>query len=512
MSPPKYTLRYNIAANYVSQVYLVAVGIVMAPVYLSYMGAEAYGLIGFFTMMTSWFQLLDIGLTPTLVRETARFRGGVIGAGTLRSYLRALEAIFGAVSVLGAAVMILFSDQIAAQWLQVKVLPLAEVSQAIVLMGLTVPLRWVAGLYRGVVAGFERQVWLASYNIVIATCRFVGVLAVFHVFGASPVNFFAYQLIVALAEMLGLAAMTYRLVAFGAGPREPFSWKPLRANVAFSLTIAFTATIWVVISQTDKLVLSKLLPLAGYGVFSLAAVAAGALNSIGGPLGQALLPRLTKLVAERDTGRAVQLYGDATQVASVLAFPAVAILCFFAGPILRAWTGNPSIAEQAAPILRLYAIGNGFVILNAFAYYIQYAYGDLRLHFLGNALIFVLLVPLLVFGAEYYGAVGTGAAWAAVNGLYAIAWVPLIHARLMKGRHWRWVTRDILSIALPSLAAGWLLSAAIALPAGRWPALAVVAASGAVVTAAACAGSSLLRSKLAQVLAPRLARLSGPSR
>jgi len=70
------SIKRNLIANYTSQFYVMAVSVVMAPVYLSYMGQEAYGLIGFFTVMSAWFQMLDIGLTPTLVRETARFRGG----------------------------------------------------------------------------------------------------------------------------------------------------------------------------------------------------------------------------------------------------------------------------------------------------------------------------------------------------------------------------------------------------------------------------------------------------
>jgi len=203
------SMKRNVFANYVAQIYVMAIGIVMAPVYLHYMGTEAYGLIGFFTMMTAWFQLLDMGLTPTLVRETARYRGGAIGVDTLRVFLRTLEAIFGAVSIAGAVAMVLFASWIATHWLKVKELPIEQVAQAVMLMGLAVPMRWMSGLYRGVVNGFERQVWLGGYNIIIATARFVGVLAIFATLGATPVHFFAYQLVVALIELSGLAAMTY---------------------------------------------------------------------------------------------------------------------------------------------------------------------------------------------------------------------------------------------------------------------------------------------------------------
>jgi len=508
MSATQTSIKRNVLANYVTQIYVMAIGIVMAPVYLHYMGTEAYGLIGFFTMMAAWFQLLDMGLTPTLIRETARFRGGAIGVDTLRTFLRALEAIFAGVSLVGAAAMILFAHEIATHWLKVQHLPIVEVTQAVMLMGLAVPLRWVSGLYRGVVNGFERQVLLGGYNIFIATARFVGVLAVFATFGATPVYFFAYQFVVALIELGGLAFMTYSLVPRGSGPREKFSFKPLMGNLTFSLIIAFTATVWVVATQTDKLILSKLLTLAEYGMFSIAVVAAGAINALGAPFGQALLPRLTRLVAENDAAGTARLYGNATQAVCVLVAPAVTALCFFAEPILRAWTGNPTIAHHAAPILCLYAIGNGWVALMSFAFYIQYAKGDLRLHFIGNVMFLVLLVPLIFWGAVHYGAIGTGIVWAALNSLYALGWVPVIHARVLKGQHWKWMMRDIIPIAVPTVLAGWLLAILVPWPAGRWPTLAVAAAVGGVLLAVAGAGSSMIRSKAMIQLAPWIARMS----
>jgi hypothetical protein len=53
-------------------------------------------------------------------------------------------------------------------------LPIETVARAILLMGLTVPLQWMTGLYGGAINGFERQVWLSGFNIGIAILRFGG--------------------------------------------------------------------------------------------------------------------------------------------------------------------------------------------------------------------------------------------------------------------------------------------------------------------------------------------------
>jgi len=511
MPRPRASIKHNVLANSAAQIYAAVIGIVMAPVYLTFMGAEAFGLIGFFTMMTAWFQLLDMGLTPTIARETARFRGGAIRADTLLALLRALEVVFGAVSLIGAAVLMLLSNQIALHWLNVKTLPIEQVAHALMLMGLAVPLRWMSGLYRGVVNGFEHQVWLSTYNMAITTVRFVGVLTVFVALGATPVNFFAYQLVVAAVELAGLVIITYRLIQRGEGQREKLSWKPLLGNLAFSFTIAASATIWVIVMQTDKLVLSRILPLAQYGIFSLAVVAAAAINAANAPFNQALLPRLTKLAAEYDEAGVIALYKTATQTVCVLMVPAVTTLVFFAEPILRAWTGDVQIAQHAAPILRLYAIGNGCVSLNSFAYYIQYAKGDLRLHFIGHILLLVLLVPAYLLSAPYFGGIGTGAAWAAVNALYSLFWIPVIHARVFSGHHWRWITHDVLPIAVPTVLAGAVLAVFIPWPMGRLATCIGVVLAGGFLLAVAGTGSSFIRGQVMTRYGQWIARMPGRS-
>ena len=163
------SLKRNILASYISQIYVTLVGIVMVPMYVKYMGVEAYGLVGFYAMLQAWFMLLDMGLTPTMSREVARFRGAATDAASLRRLLRTLEGIFASVALLGAILLMLGAGSIATSWLKVQYLSLDEVRHTIMLMALIVALRWVCGLYRGVITGFEYLVWLSGFNIAIAT-------------------------------------------------------------------------------------------------------------------------------------------------------------------------------------------------------------------------------------------------------------------------------------------------------------------------------------------------------
>lgn len=449
------SLKRNILANYASQIYVTLIGIVMVPMYVRYMGAEAYGLVGFFSMLQAWFQLLDMGLTPTMARETARFSGGKIDVLALRRLLRALEGVFVGIALVGSFAMIIGSRHIANGWLKVQHLPLFEVQHAVILMAVIVALRWVCGLYRGAINGFERLVWLSGFNSMISTARFVIVVPLFIYIGSTPTDYFTYQLIIAIVELIVLVAKTYTLLPkVDTKDRTPWQWQPLRGVLKFSLSIAFTSSVWVIVTQTDKLVLSKLLPLAEYAYFTLAVLVASGVMLISGPISGALLPRMTKLAAEGQDDALISLYRNATKLVGVIAIPAALVLAFFGEQVLWAWTGNAGISHTAAPVLRLYAVGNGILALAAFPYYLQFAKGDLRLHLYGNVLFLVLLLPALIWATIRFGVIGAGYAWLCANVTYFLFWVPKVHRRFVQGLHTKWMSEDIgRTICITSIAA-----------------------------------------------------------
>jgi O-antigen/teichoic acid export membrane protein len=494
-------VKHNVIASYASQLYMAAIGILLVPIYLRYMGAEAYGLIGFYSMLQGWFMLLDVGLTPTMIRETARFRGGSLDALTLRRFVRTLEGIFYAIAIVAAVVVIAASHFIASDWLKVQKLSLREVKHVVILIAGVMAMRWISSLYKGSVNGFERLVWLGAFNIIIATLRFVVVIPVFLLFGASPTVYFSYQLLIAIVELTFLFIQLRRLLP-KTNPVDSIAWDwtPLKSVLGFSLTIAFTNAAWVVVTQTDKLLLSKFLPLSEYGYFTLAVLVASGVTLLGSPMNNALLPRMVKLQAEGDEAGLVRIYRDATQVVTVIAIPASLVLAFFSYPILLAWTNNPVASREAAPILTLYAIGNGILALSTFPYSLQFAKGDLKLHLIGSGMFILVLIPLLIWGTRHYGMVGAGYAWLFTNALLFIFWVPKIHSRFVKGLHSAWLLHDIAGIALFSFSSALLMRHFIHWPDNRLRvALLVAMLSGALVLVAAAASSWVRRTFLHKI-------------
>jgi O-antigen/teichoic acid export membrane protein len=495
------SLKSNILASYLSQFYVTLIGILMVPLYVKYMGAEAYGLVGFFSMLQAWFNLLDMGLTPTMAREAARFRGGASDALSYRRLVRVLEGIFLIVAIIGGSAMFAASKYIAREWLQLSQLPMSEVQAAIHLMAAIVVMRWMCGLYRGVISGSERLVWLCGFNSIIATLRFIGVMPLLIFVGAMPMIFFSFQLVVAMIELAGLLLYAYSILPVIPNiQRLTWDWTPLKPVLKFSLTIAFTSSVWVFVTQTDKLMLSKILPLAEYGHFTLAVLVASGVMIISGPISSAIMPRMSRLEAEGDHSGLIRVYRQFTQWVAVVAGAASITVAFCAEPLLWAWTGDKLLAHQTAPILILYTLGNGILAVAAFPYYLQYAKGDMRLHLIGNAVFVIVLIPSIIWAANKYGGIGAGYVWLGMNLLSFIAWLPLVHRKFEPGLNLKWYCQDVLIIFLTVAITGYCLNITLPQSDDRGIQLALVSGMGLFLLLSGAAASSETRNSIDQWL------------
>lgn len=438
-------------ASYASQAYVSLVGIAILPLYLSLMGEEQYGLIGFFALLQAWFGLLDLGLSPTIARETARFKGGILSAMEFRQLFRALAMLFFFVAITGGLLLHAGADKIAGGWLQFKQLDISEVVFAVQIMAVSVALRWLGGLYRGVVTGSEQITWLSGFNALIATLRYIAVFASMAAFGFTVTVFFLHQLVVSVLEAIVLVWKTYSLLPKVASRLKGIGWsmRPVAAPLKFAATIAVTSSIWIVATQTDKLILSGILPLADYGYFSLAVLLASGVSLVAAPISFALMPRLARLQAESDCVGLIAIYRKSTRLTSIIVAFTALTLIICARPLLIAWTGNQALADNAASILQFYSAGNAFLALSALAFALQYARGELRFHLIGNAILVTLLLPSVIFFARNYGAVGAGWVWFCVNAAYLFGWIAYVHHQLEPGLNLPWFIDDILKPIFP---------------------------------------------------------------
>lgn len=318
------------------------------PLYIKYMGIESYGLIGIFALLQSWLGLLDMGMKPTLSREMARATGGAHSAQSIRDLLRSIEILTIAVASVIALGIWAASMWLASDWLRAEKLPVATVAQAFTIMGVVSALSFIEGIYSSSLVGLQRQVLLNGLSSATSTLRGLGAVGILMWVSPSLEAFFIWQGSVSLLTVICLGSATYHALPKSTTDGR-FSLAELRPIWRYAVGMLGITLLSLLLTQVDKILLSKLISLSDYGYYTLAAVVAGALYMIIGPIIQAWFPRLNELHTRNDQAGLIKAYHEGAQLVSVLLGSAALVLIVFAAPILQLWTGDAQLAHRAAP-------------------------------------------------------------------------------------------------------------------------------------------------------------------
>ena len=167
-------VKKNIIANFGGKAWQAIMSIAFVPLYIKFMGIDAYGLMGMFTSLLAVFGILDMGLSNTLNRELARLSILPLHAQEMRDLVRTLEIPYWVISIIIGLGIVGLSGPIAHYWLRSDRLSPEIIKQALMIMGGVIAFRFPVGLYSGGLMGLQKQVLLNFINIFVDTFRGVG--------------------------------------------------------------------------------------------------------------------------------------------------------------------------------------------------------------------------------------------------------------------------------------------------------------------------------------------------
>lgn len=434
-------VKLNLIANYLGTGWSALMGLAFLPIYIHYVGIEAYGLIGVFASLQAWFMLLDMGLSPTLNREMARFTAGLHTPQSIQNLLRTMELVYLGVAIFLAVFVAGFSSWIAADWLKVQTLSIDTVTQALAITGLIISFRWMGTLYRSAIMGLQNQVWLNSVSAFFSTVRGLGSIAVLAFVAPTIQAFFLFQAIAVAVETAVLAWKIHR--SLPKSPQAPrFSMDALKSIWHFAAGMTMLTLLNTLLTQIDKLLLSTLLPLKEFGYFILATTVAGAIALLAGPIVNVAIPRFTELVAANDEKKLIAYYHMFAQLLTIIVIPASLVLFFFSEEILLLWTRNAAMSQAIAPIVSVWVIGTALSGLMYVPYAAQMAYGWTKLAAISGSIAVLLTIPAFLILVPRYGVMAAAWIWVAINSGYMLFGIPVMHARILKQEKWEWYGRD----------------------------------------------------------------------
>jgi O-antigen/teichoic acid export membrane protein len=445
-------MRRNLFAGLISSVWSAGLGLAVVPLYLKYLGLEAYGLIGVFASVQAFFSLLDFGLAPAMNREVAQ---GVAGGNMrlARDLLHTLSLVYWLTAAAIAIFAALVSPFISTHWLQANHLSHETVRNALVLMGFGVACRWPVGLYLGTLIGAQRVAVSSVITIVMNGASSIGAVVILAWVSPRIEAFFLWQAAVGIAYALCMRTAAWR--AIGREPQNSFSLPSLTRIWRFSAGFSAIALSGILLTQIDKVVLSKMLSLSDFGRYSLATmVVSGFYMLFITPTFNVIFPRFTALVVGGDTNGLEDFYRWGTRLFAMALFPIFMLLGVFAQDLLRVWTGNPDLGPYLATVMALLSASAALHSVMHFSFALQLAYGSIRLPLSINVILTAIATPLMVLLAWQYGIRGGAAAVLLLYVLYLFIGTWLTHRQILKSIGRAWLCRDVGVPLLISLAVG----------------------------------------------------------
>lgn len=444
-------------ANFVGQAWVALMMVAFVPVFIRHLGMEAYGLIGLFMTLQAVMTILDAGLSPTLNREMARFTSGALAPEDARDLLKSVETLAVGLALGLALLTAAGADPASRSWLNTATLAPEKVYWAIVLMGMALLVRLMETMYRSALLGLQLQVWFNTANALLNTVRHGGAALVVAFIAPDIVAFFAWYLLTSVFIAL---LFRWRLNCALTGGTRPgrFSIDALRPIFRFALGMLGINLLTILLTQVDKLLLARLLPLAEFGTYMLAFSAASLLGVLAGAITQAFLPVMVGHVSQGAAPELARSHHLACQLVGALVIPAGLVLMLWPEDVLMLWSGDPGLARQAAHLLRLLAAG---MLLNALMmqpYFTMVAHGWTRLAMLSNLVAVLFLLPAVLLAVPTGGAEAAALIWMVLNAGYVLFQIPLMHRRILQGEMGAWYLRDVAIPMAAAAAAGLMLT------------------------------------------------------
>ena len=128
------SVKANIIANLVGNGWSALITILFVPIYLKYIGAEGYGLIGIFASLQVVLSLLDTGLSTTLNKEIAKMSALPNTQQSMRNLVKTLGTVYWGIALAAGLIAFCLSPLLAKYWVHPKELSVQTITYSFILL------------------------------------------------------------------------------------------------------------------------------------------------------------------------------------------------------------------------------------------------------------------------------------------------------------------------------------------------------------------------------------------
>src|SRR2546427_50592 len=338
----------NTAFNAVGRIWLIGTNLLLAPLLLSYLGQDRFGVWVLYWSLLQYCLLLDMGVGFSLTKYFSEF-----GAkGDVQSINKVLASTITVYIVVGVALVLLLWPLVA--WVSSFFsIPQDLRQEAIVTfqVGLVAFfLMNLVSIFDGLLKGFQR---MDLVNLTLIAVSFPNVLGSYLVlrlgwglFGLVVVVVIVYTL------QLGLFVLQARSVCPGlAWNRRDVRFETLGLLFGYGSRLQIAKLAYLVSFQTDKLLLGLFVPLRYVTFYDLGSKVSSVTRDLAHVMFGALFPAASELSGNADHTRLWTMYERGTKYLFLCSIPALIGIWLTAHLVLQAWLGHVSSDVHLAVVL-----------------------------------------------------------------------------------------------------------------------------------------------------------------
>jgi O-antigen/teichoic acid export membrane protein len=323
-------LTKNLIYNVAGQGVVLLLSLIAARFIFRRLGDDTFGIIFFNLVLVAVLtNALELGVLATIVREVSSHFDSQ--PGYIRALIGTASTLYWSAGLLVVAVIWVTAPLLVTHWINLKTLDPNTAATTLRILSATALVALPKGLYTSLFRGRQLMGWNNAIDVGTSAVQQTGILVLLLAGGR------VYMVAGWIAASAILGALAYVVVA-----ARLFSWRSLvpsfsmevvRRNVAFTSRTMTTSILSLVHVQAAQVIVSKLLPIAQFGLYGFASSTVNRATIVSGAAAQAAFPSFSNLFRSGDRAALLTQYRKVQDMLCYGTVPLFAGVIFAALPV-----------------------------------------------------------------------------------------------------------------------------------------------------------------------------------
>jgi O-antigen/teichoic acid export membrane protein len=313
-------------------------------------------------------------------------------------------------------------------------------------------------LYTSLFRGRQRMAVNNTIDVLAAIGQQLGIVVLLKL-GGGPFTFASWISASALIAVFAYVVVAARLFGWQAlWPR--FDLAVVKRNLRFATLMMSNSLLALVHTSADKVVVSKLLPVADFGFYGFASATVGRAGFVTTSITQAAFPSLSSLFESGNRPELLRQYRKLQDLVCFGTLPVFAGICFAALPVYT-YLFNPAVAGYLILPTVLIALGSAMNSALNTPYVMSLAVGKPQIAARANVVALFVVLPVTVVLIASFGIVGAAASWVFYHLFLYAYMLPMVSRECLDMSPWMWYAHALRAFGLAFVAYGlsWLVIA-----------------------------------------------------